>query len=850
MSKRLRILAAIYTLFLSFAFSQNQIRGEVIDAESGFPIPFAQANSPLQKGLTTDPNGRFEWAVEMLPPYIEWKAVGYESVVMALPQQDFWRIELKPLLTRDQDIQKSKEQGSVLHHKMLLKRFENDPLRLGLDFSYKIIEKAVLTAHPDSIPIRIGERRSSEKQAKVDSSFLRLQTMLKSQHLFVYDKHSHYFVRNGRQKEYVLGVNMSGLQEPIYELIGMQLHAFSVYDPEYVLFETHYRSPFSRKGEELFDFYFLNEFESDGRTFQQLAFVPKNLSLRQLSGVFVLDANTAAVTGLDLHLNGLIRLKLHKSFVEVPDFGWFPHISTLKLTKGDNHDPIRILGEAIYFGGTYTDAGNIREKHPSDYIFLHLSRIVSNLLLYEQKEDKTPRITVEIPESAINKSQTYWQTIFELGRKSLLNDKQLLVKDADLFTFYFKDDRNVPTHIGLDSLLRKNKVERRLFFGRKLINGYLPVSFFDFDARKLLSYNNYEGFRLGLGGSTNERLFKTLKLDANVAYGIKDNAWKYHAGASTRVDFFSGTWVGMSYTNDLQEIGSIEFLTDRRNFRLIDPRPFNVTTFYNHRGWKGFVETNPLIKTRMRFQLEASDITPLFNYQFVHNGVERSRYSLSTAVISAQWNPNSDFMQTPKGRLEIEKRFPTFTIQFTKTLNQWFGNEIDFQKIDLRAEYEKKYFNGHKTQLLWTAGWAIGDTPITHLYSTSPNNLTFDNVFQRINFAGRSSFETMFFNEFFSEIYTTFQVKHFWSRIKISKAVQPQLVGVFRAAWGDLNQPELHQGIDFKTLHKGYFESGVEFLKIYKGAGFTSYYRFGPNRLPRFQDNLAIKISYIIDLGF
>ncbi|MDV7397684.1 hypothetical protein RZS08_40160, partial [Arthrospira platensis SPKY1] len=112
-------------------------------------------------------------------------------------------------------------------------------------------------------------------------------------------------------------------------------------------------------------------------------------------------------------------------------------------------------------------------------------------------------------------------------------------------------------------------------------------------------------------------------------------------------------------------------------------------------------------------QLDISSIVPLFNYQFLHQGTERSGYSLTTATWATQWNPNSDFMQTPKGRVEIEKRFPIVSFQFTKTLNQWFGNQIDFQKLDLRVEYEKKYFNGHKTQMMLMAGWAIGDTPIT-----------------------------------------------------------------------------------------------------------------------------------------
>jgi hypothetical protein len=53
----------------------------------------------------------------------------------------------------------------------------------------------------------------------------------------------------------------------------------------------------------------------------------------------------------------------------------------------------------------------------------------------------------------------------------------------------------------------------------KIINGYLPLGFFDMDLRKIISYNNYEGFRVGFGGITNDRFLKISR--KNSAYGTK-----------------------------------------------------------------------------------------------------------------------------------------------------------------------------------------------------------------------------------------------------------------------------------------------------------------------------------------
>jgi hypothetical protein len=218
-------------------------------------------------------------------------------------------------------------------------------------------------------------------------------------------------------------------------------------------------------------------------------------------------------------------------------------------------------------------------------------------------------------------------------------------------------------------------------------------------------------------------------------------------------------------------------------------------------------------------------------------------------MVSIQWNPFSNYMQTPNGRIEIDKRFPKFTFQFTQALPEIAVNDFVFGNLDFRTEYEKKYLNGQKTALLFESGYAYGDVPLTHLYNTSPNNLNKESVIQRVTFAGKNSFETMRFNEFFSSEYAFFQLKHSFKRVELIKKVKPSLVLVTRMAWGNLRKPEQHLGLNFKTLDKGYFESGLEVNQIYNGLGLSAFYRYGPYQLNRFEDNIAIKLTFVINLG-
>jgi hypothetical protein len=401
----------------------------------------------------------------------------------------------------------------------------------------------------------------------------------------------------------------------------------------------------------------------------------------------------------------------------------------------------------------------------------------------------------------------------------------------------------------LDSIAIKKRIESSISFGRKIINGYLPAGPVDLDLRKIISFNNYEGFRLGIGGITNEYFSRKYKIEGYTNYGTKDGAFKYHLGTGTRLGKFSNSWIGISYTDDIREIASTVFAIDKRAFKIYDPRPINISTFYNYVSWKTFIETKIIPKTESIWELSHTVVEPKFNYAFNLNNKLYSIFNMTTAMVSLRWNPFSDYMQTPTGRIEVEKRFPKFTFQFTKSLPKIWHNDFDFSKIDFRTEYEKKYLNGQKTNLLFEAGYAFGDVPLTHLYNTSPNNITKETVMQRITFSGKNSFETMFFNEFFSSEYAFFQFKHGFSRVTLFKKIKPSLVLVSRMAWGNLQKPEQHVGIDYKTLNKGYFESGIELNQIFKGLGLSGFYRYGPNQLPKFEDNIAIKISFVLNLG-
>lgn len=825
----MKYLAFLF-LFCSFCVqAQFRVTGIIKDEASKKPLPFATIQSSSGRITIADVTGRFEFISSTATEKMVISYLNYKNKEFTIDKTSHFSVFLqaKKKLTENELNRKQKNAESFLN-KVFNSIESNNPKKALSTFQYKGYNKIVVTAHPDSIKGKIDTIKKSNR-IKIDSTDFKFKKLIQKQHLFVTEKVSLFQFSDDKFKETVLASQMSGFKSPIYEVIGFNLQSYSVYEPRYELLETKYVNPISKQGLRDYDFELLDTISLSNRQTVLVYFKnKKRINRKGMEGLLFVDQDNFAVAKAIMRVQGIIDLTaIHEYEYLLNEKIWFPNTYELKIIKGKNDDPIKILGGTIEFEGEYDELGTKREKEASDYSYMH-----SKTFFYD-REINIPlsiarnSVAIEIDEDVAKKDTTFW----------IKNRK-------DRFS---RRDRN--TFAVKDSLVFFKGINAKLFFGRKIINGYVPVGFFDFDLRYLMSYNNYEGFRFGLGGTTNERFSKNFKLDGYVAYGLKDEKIKYHLGGSTRVGNFSNTWAGISYTDDVQEIGSTKFNIDKRVFKIYDPRPINVSTFYNHQTWKGYVETNFLPKTESIWQLNYSKIEPLFNYAFFDGEELYNRYTMTTASVSIQWNPFSDYMHTPSGKIEIEKRFPKFTFQFTESLPEFLGNDFQFGKIDARAEYEKQFINGQKSTVLIQAGYAFGDIPLTHLYNNSPNNLDREVLLQRLTVAGKNSFETMRFNEFFSSQYVMLHFKHGFKRVELFKKVKPSLVLVTRMAWGNMEKPEQHVGLNYKTINEGYFESGIELNQIFSGFGLAGFYRYGPNQLNRFEDNIAIKLTFVLDLG-
>ena len=827
-------------LFLLFFFTlslqaQFQINGIVKESASKQALAFATITTNNGINSVTDVDGKFAVISKTPITFFTVSYIGYTKIKTDVQKNTgFYTISLTQKTDHLNEVVINPENAALsIITKTIALKDNNNPQKRLPHFAYKTYNKLIVSANPDSISEQIDSvivRRTKKGiYYKIDSTNYKFKNTVNTRHLFQTEKVSQFQFNDNSLKETILGTKMAGLKQPLYEILSFNLQSFSIYDTKYELFETKYISPIADNAPEEYHYKLLDTVTINGRNSYMVYFKNKKKSKSKgLEGVLYIDQNSYAVAKATLRIRGLLNITSNHEFEYFPEENiWFPVHKNFRIIKGKNDDDIRIFGGTIQFDGDVDDFKS-RKKQPSDYIYLRSESHNFDIEKNKNTVLKNPYFAVEIEENAFDKEESFWNRY----RKDSI------------------DIRSKKTYSELDSIALRKKIASRVRLGKKIINGYLPIGFFDMDLRKIFSYNNYEGFRLGLGGVTNERLSKNFRIEGYYAYGTKDGTFKGSIGAAARMDKEANSWLGFAYTDDVREIASTTFSIEKKPFKIYDPRPINISTFYNYVSWKSYFETKKIPKTESIWELTHSEIEPKFDYAFLYKEKLYTAYTMTTAMVSIQWSPFSDFMQTPTDRIETEKRFPKFSFQYSQTLGRLWGNDFNFSKFDFKTEYEKKYLNGQKTSLLFQAGYALGDVPLTHLYNTSPNNITKENILKRITFGGKNSFETMFFNEFFSNKYAFFQFKHAFNRVTLFQKVKPSLVLVTRAAWGNLDHPEQHAGLDFKTLNDGFFESGIELNQIFNGLGLTTFFRYGPNQLPRFEDNIAIKLSYVLNLGF
>jgi len=636
---------------------------------------------------------------------------------------------------------------------------------------------------------------------------------------YIFEKLSlHQISQKKVKKETVIASNMPGFYEPVYDVLKKRLHSNSIYVKEYDIFNKKFFGPLSKDGLELYNFQLIKTVFDTLHPYYVISFSPKdNSEATQLQGELHINTKSFAVQQATVNHRVNINAKIthHYKFFE-EDSIWFPSETKIKASLLNNIEPINLFGKNIALGKLTVDYEENKSRiltQTSSYFDVQLKNI---------PEIEGKNIDIEALIRKNNPTEVFW----EQYRKQPLDSSEYRLM------------------VYADSIARRNNIRGKLERNANFNNGYYRIGFFDFDLKYLVKYNDYEGFRLGVGGFTNYKFSQYFKLGGYVARGFKDHETKYQVGVNFLIAESTNSILGFNYTKDIQEVGSNLYLTDSRTYSLFEPRLVNITQFYKYNSWQTSLQHQLSPKVQWELRLSRSEIEQTSTYAFRDNGELFSNYTLSEAKISVLWTPFSKFIKTPYAISEFEPGFPKISAQITQSFKGVFNGNFNYTKLDLKLVYEQEYINKSLTEVVLEGNLGLGDIPLTHLYHAYPNSPNKETIGQRFSVAGIRSFETMFFNEFFSDKLASIQIKHHLKPFVISERIQPELVLITRHAIGDIGNVEKHQNIEFSSLKEGYSESGFEINKILFGFGLSFAYRYGAYHLPTFNQNFSFKFTF------
>lgn len=804
-------------LFTHFVLiSQVSINGIVIDQNSKEPLSFATVKTNDSSYALTSVKGTFAIRCKTYPVSLAISYLGYQKKIIVITKKNTEKLTIELALQEENlttvklgDFQNI---AAKIVNEAIRKKKQNNPNKSLSSYSYKSYNK-----------LKITEDHQAHLKTN-DTSSIDMEHLFNKAHSFLSEKISlHQFKKNIGQKETVLATKMSGFKKPIYNILGIKIQSNSLYDEDYTIFNNKYIAPLSKKALKNYHYKVLDTTKGKTPAFVILFQPRKSKNFANLEGVLYLDTKTLAIQKAIIELRGELNVMAKHDFKYFQDKeSWFPSRQEITIRNGNGRQKISLFGGQISVGRI----GSNKKDASKNNDFLISTTNLFDIQLDKKENSTLSQATIKVDPLANSRPESYWNQY----RTNTITEK-------DLNSFPI-----------VDSIVKAQNIERRIDVIQSFNTGYYPIGFFDFDLTYPIKFNNYEGLRVGLGGKTNTKFSNRFRLEGYLVYGFRDSKFKHGIGGGVLLNKNSDSWLNINYKDDVKEVGSFLYLTDRRVYSLFEPRLVNIDFYYKHKTWSTSLQKQIFPKLMSETQFSTSDIDQTGGYTYTNNNTVFSSYKISEATIALRWSPFSEFLKTPNQFKEIHEGYPKITAQYTQGFKGVFDSNFEYRKIGLKAEYIITRINQSQTSFLLEADYASGDIPLTHLYHTYPNAPTKETALRRFSVAGRRTFETMYFGEFFSDKLATLQVKHRIRPIHITNWLKPELVFISRYAIGEVSDIEKHEGVDFSSLQQGYQESGLEINKLFAGFGLSFAYRYGAYHLPNFEDNISFKFTFYLKL--
>lgn len=678
---------------------------------------------------------------------------------------------------------------------------ENSPKTLD-SYSYKSYEKISLDIDEDSISQynKFFEETGMfrEKRRKDSLNNISARKIFSKSKLFLWERAQEFlYSKQYGEKINILDNRISGLKQPIYEMIALQQ-------------SNRDKLPDQLKQENrgLYRFFLTDTIEMDGRKNFVIRFREVNFKKpdkkRKYNGAIYVDTETYGVKKIENFSKNKNDGIITSTWIFFHN-KWFLAHETVKLKmsnmKLEEEDP------------QHSDEKTDRKKRQTfgTYAFL-----TSRYFDYQSPADNSP---------ADFKGYTF-------------SVKNIHGNTLDRYRTDPLTEREKNTYKTIDSLGRRYNIDNKAQILSGLLNGQIRAGVMDFAVDEIVNYNLYEGFRVGLKAKLNENFSPYFSPDYTFAYGFKDDKWKYRIGLDMKTTLEKDSYFRVEYYDDVTASG--EFSRRLWNFKMRMANygnNLNNDRYYHYRGasvsYLNDVTNGLTLVFAARRNLEEA----MFDYSFQGRG---SSFENFNTLFTLKYSPNSTNIMTPQGKSLIDQKYPELYFNYEQSYKM-FGGDLRYARFDALFVYNFKTMFGTTGFRLY-GGMVFGGAPIWKNFTmnglASPRR---DFNFNLTSFLGFATLEGgKYYNDRFVAYYFTHKLPLYFKSFGQNIS---SFDFVLRGTIGDMEKAEYHQ-FRFRPLNHLYQEVGLEwnnFLSTYFNLGL--FYRVGYYTTHNFKQNFAVQFK-------
>ncbi|MBU0764083.1 MAG: DUF5686 and carboxypeptidase regulatory-like domain-containing protein [Bacteroidetes bacterium] len=766
----------------------TKIRGKITDAETKEPLPFVNITYRHSSiGTITDFNGDYFLETRTPSDTLVISFLGYETQQYRVRKNSFqtFDIEMQPseIVLAEITILPGENPAFRILREINAHKEENDKDNLD-SYQCEVYNKIEMDAN--NLDEKLQKRKVFNQFEFIfdymDTSAVSGKAYLP---VFLVETVSDYFYRRNppAKKEIIKANRVSGIQnESISQFSGKMFVDFNIYDSYIPVIDKSFISPIAGFGRVYYKYYLIDSAYIDNQWCYQISFKPKSKTEPCFTGDIWVHDTTFAVKkaklrlSKDANVNWVNDLVAEVEYVRVDNRAWM--ISKEQLMVDFNVTEDKTVG---FYGRKTTSYKNYVLDHPMESKFF---------------PGGIPEDVVVLDE-ALEKDEEYWR---EARHDSLSEREEKIYEMVDSI-------KNVPlfrTYIDVVTTI---------------VTGYLKVWKIEIGPYpKLYSFNNIEGNRFKFGGRTSMKLSQKILVDGHIAYGTKDEKFKYAIGIKYIFNKLPYRQVGISYKDDLEQLGeSPDALQEDNLFGSIFRRSndfklnhvIDYYIFYEHEWFAGFSNT---IGFNHRILYPVNNVSDNFllykESAYITDTIEKPHIATSEISLITRFAYNEKFLIPSRERVSLGSIYPIVKFKYSYGIKNLFGSEYDYHKFRIHFQYDFTINPIGYMDVNLGAGYILGVLPYPILEMHIGNETYWYDDY---------SFNTMNYYEFVSDKYFDFLITHyfdgfFFNKIPLMRKLKLREVVILHGVFGTLsneNRTFSEFPVTLSGLNGPYIEGGV-----------------------------------------